>query len=127
MVPPTDKFYEIAGNEIASKSVVVSLWARAFAEANGAENLAIAKYVKLRVLQLEVEWRAEKARPVPDPMVIVICPKCHQKESIAKLRVKDPVAYHSFEMMYNRYFGMLKLTCKSCQHRFKAAPYSLQP
>ena len=92
MVPPTDKFYEIAGNEIASKSVVVSLWARAFAEANGAENLAIGNYIKLRVLQLEVEWKAEKTRPVPDLMVIVICPKCHQKESIAKIKVKDPIA-----------------------------------
>jgi predicted RNA-binding Zn-ribbon protein involved in translation (DUF1610 family) len=57
-----ERFYEIAASEIANKSTVPGLMARAFADADGDEKKTIAKYIKLRVAQLQAELAQEITR-----------------------------------------------------------------
>ena len=53
----TERFYEIAANEIATKQVVVGVMSKAFADNNGDEKRTMAAYIRLRVEQLEKESR----------------------------------------------------------------------
>jgi hypothetical protein len=47
------KFYEIAGQEIASKQMVTAIFAKAFSDAEGDEKKSLALYIKLRVEDLQ--------------------------------------------------------------------------
>ena len=62
MNPVEEKFYETAGQEIASKSVKRGLWTKAFAVAQGDEQRTKAAYIELRVEELREEHIAETAR-----------------------------------------------------------------
>jgi hypothetical protein len=57
-----EEFYEIAAKEIATKKMVPALAAKAFSDADGDERKTFARYIKLRVEQLEVAWRADTER-----------------------------------------------------------------
>jgi len=45
--------YEVAGSEVASKNLKLGLWAKAYSESGGKDNLATALYIKYRVEQLK--------------------------------------------------------------------------
>ncbi len=62
MNPVEEKLYEIAGQEIVSKSPKLGLWTKAFSTAKGDEQRAKAEYIELRVAQLRREFAAEAAR-----------------------------------------------------------------
>ena len=56
-----DALYEEVAQEIKSQTMVPGVWARAFAEANGALDQARALYIRYRVAQL-AEVRKEKQK-----------------------------------------------------------------
>ena len=53
-----EKLYAIAADEISRGALSAGLYAKALAESNGVENLAKAKYIKLRVDMLRAERAA---------------------------------------------------------------------
>ncbi|QVL30244.1 hypothetical protein KIH39_15430 [Telmatocola sphagniphila] len=60
-----DGYYEIAGQEIATKELVPAIWTKAFAYANGNTTTAFSMYIKFRVEQLkntEMERRARNRK-----------------------------------------------------------------
>jgi hypothetical protein len=57
-----DTFYEQIAVEIQSESMLPGVWTRAFAEANGAHDLARALYIRIRVAQLSDARNAELER-----------------------------------------------------------------
>ena len=62
MNPVEEKLYEIAAQELVSRSVRPGLWAKAFSEARGDEQQTKAAYIELRVAMLREELNAAKAR-----------------------------------------------------------------
>ena len=56
----TERFYEIAVREVATKQVVPGLMAKAFADNNGDEKATVATYIRLRVTQLEETLQREQ-------------------------------------------------------------------
>jgi hypothetical protein len=57
-----EKFYEIAAQELATKQVAVGLMAKAYSESDGDEKRAAARYIKLRVDQLSLEFTQHQKR-----------------------------------------------------------------
>ena len=57
-----DQFYETAAREVAERRLVAGIMAKAFSEADGDERKAVARYLKLRVSQLAMEYRITIAR-----------------------------------------------------------------
>lgn len=55
-----ERFYEMAAQEVATKEVVRGLMAQAYAEADGDEKKAVARYIRLRVPQLESEYEQRR-------------------------------------------------------------------
>jgi hypothetical protein len=55
-----DEWYETATREIAEKNLAASAWGRAFSEALGNPQVALALYIKLRVEQLEREFHEKQ-------------------------------------------------------------------
>lgn len=55
-----EKFYEIAALEIAQKSMMPGVFAKAFSDAAGDENLTLSLYIKYRVNQLSSEFILKK-------------------------------------------------------------------
>ena len=62
MNPVEERLYEIAGQELMSKTVKPGLWTKAFAVAHGDEQRTKATYIELRVAELRDELVAEIAR-----------------------------------------------------------------
>jgi hypothetical protein len=56
-----DKFYEIAAQEIISKAPMPSIWARAFSDAHGDRDAAVALYIRYRVERLTQDHRDKVA------------------------------------------------------------------
>ncbi len=120
-----EQFHEIAGNEVLNKTMIISIWAKAFSDANGIENLAIANYIKLRVQQLETEWEMKSNKKGISSEVIITCPSCGTKETVNRVNLNKQGTFQKFSMKYNSFFGWLNLTCESCKHRFKIEPQML--
>ena len=51
-----EQFYEIAAQEVAERRLIAAILAKAFSEADGDERKTVARYLKLRVEQLEIEY-----------------------------------------------------------------------
>lgn len=71
-------YWEIASDECEGENRKKGLWAKCFSEADGDENKAKAKYLKLRVIELksgnkdETQVIQNQAKPTT-----ISCPKCH--------------------------------------------------
>lgn len=60
MTESDEAFYESAAREVATRAVVPGLWAKAFVDTNGDEKAAMIAYIRLRVSQLQDEYRQEQ-------------------------------------------------------------------
>lgn len=56
-----EEFYELAGREMAEKRLVPAVWSKAFSEAMGDQQAALALYIRFRVEQLERDYQQEQA------------------------------------------------------------------
>ena len=78
-----EQVYSKVAEEVASKNIFPGIWAKAFAEANGDEQLAKAAYIKLRVAQLKLgaDAAAEMLRTMessfPAPSEVKRMPDLH--------------------------------------------------
>jgi hypothetical protein len=61
MDPVEEKLYEIIAQEIAEKRMKGGLYAKAFADASGDKDKALALYIKLRFQDLQRELAADEA------------------------------------------------------------------
>ena len=57
-----DIFYEIAAQEVIGKAPVPSIWARAFSDAHGDRDAAVALYIRYRVERLAQDHKDQLAR-----------------------------------------------------------------
>jgi len=57
-----EQFYAVAAQEVATKNTSPGVMAKAFADANGDEKKAIAKYIRLRVSQQKEAHKAAVAQ-----------------------------------------------------------------
>jgi hypothetical protein len=55
-----DTYYEIATKEVAANNLVPAVWGKAFSQAMGDNQVALALYIKLRVEQLERDYQEEQ-------------------------------------------------------------------
>ena len=62
MASTEEQFYELAALEVAHKRVVPGVMAKAYSEADGDEKKAIARYIRMRVAQLQREAVEQLAR-----------------------------------------------------------------
>jgi hypothetical protein len=85
------RFYEIAGQEIASKTMVSAIATKAFSDAAGDEKRTLARYIELRVKDLEDEYirvadqQERSARADKGDTFMVTCPQCHKMASIESM------------------------------------------
>ncbi|NOS99629.1 MAG: hypothetical protein HOP29_03290 [Phycisphaerales bacterium] len=52
-----EELYEIAAREVATRTPIPGLWAKAFVDTNGDEKATMIAYIRLRVTQLQDEYR----------------------------------------------------------------------
>lgn len=55
-----EEFYELAGREVAENRLVPAVWSKAFSEALGDQQAALALYIRFRVEQLERGYQQEQ-------------------------------------------------------------------
>jgi len=56
------RYYDLVASELQSRTIKTGLWARAVAEVGGEGPAARARYIKLRVVELEAEDRSRRGR-----------------------------------------------------------------
>jgi predicted RNA-binding Zn-ribbon protein involved in translation (DUF1610 family) len=107
MASQEDRWYEMAAQEVSEKNLVASVWARAFSEALGDTQLALALYIKLRVHQLEQDYCASHT--------LSRCDKC--KAFVRPRKVARDFLVATFTGKSGRYFA-----CPKCGSEIAPAP-----
>ena len=71
---PTDELlYEFVASELSNSVVKQGLWTKALSDSDWNESIAKASYVRMRIMQLRDEVKAENARlkaSTPSPMIV---------------------------------------------------------
>jgi len=100
-----EKFYEIAAKEIAGKTMVPALAAKAFSDADGDERKTLARYIKLRVEQLESAWlsEVEQSRRAEDERQRVMRDAAERAGNQSGERPLDHVDVASLKALFSRY------------------------
>lgn len=108
-----EHIYEIVAREVAAKQLRPGLWAKAFSQAVGDHDKAVAIYIELRKEQIkaelldEIEQRrqkqrnTERQRRIAQYFDFTYCTKCHAHLRISKAMVGVP------------------FKCPKCQHPVK--------
>jgi hypothetical protein len=126
MLSEDEIFYQKVYDELSSRDLKNGLWLQSITEANGDETKAKIIYVKYRVSQIKEDERIRKIKDQEsqkysktiDEFYTVICPKCHNFESIVIKNYKLPSTYKQFEMKYNSFIGKVNLKCVKCGNKF---------
>ena len=95
-----ERFYEIAAQEVATKTTARGIMAKAFADAGGDERQTIVLYIRLRVEQLTKEFNDEATRRQQEESMRVAEEKKRATE--ARRRAEDEA---------------MKMDCPKCGHR----------
>ncbi|MBI3823009.1 MAG: hypothetical protein HY289_10075 [Planctomycetes bacterium] len=86
-----DQWYEIATREVGEKNFAPSAWGRAFSESLGNMQVALALYIKVRVAQLEREYREKLASGFCEKCDRQITPKRRQRDFFEALFSGKPL------------------------------------
>lgn len=97
----TERFYEIAAREVASKQVVPGIMAKAFADNNGEEKGTIATYIRLRVAQMEEQFQTEQQEMA----------QRRHTEAQRELARRDADAPPSLMRLLGRFYGRHPIVC----------------
>ena len=136
-----EQFYELAAREVAERRLVPAVMAKAFSEADGDERKSIARYIKIRVLQLASDYDADlqrqhqqraeaeqqKAKAEQDAasargMVKVKCVNCDNSETLSKSSSCMAYSYKNFSADVRWLSGGLTLVCNLCKTKFNFSP-----
>lgn len=136
-----EKFYELAAREVAERRLVPAVMAKAFSEADGDERKSIARYIKIRALQLAADHDADLRRQhqrrseaekqeakekqrtaVAQGMAYVKCVNCSNSETLSKNSSYVAHSYRNFSANIPWLSSGLTLTCNLCRTNFHFSP-----